>query len=193
MAAKSSKPKAKTIEDETLDNIAKIVEIERKQRSGRSLGEKISEGIALFAGSMFFVWLHVVFFTVWIGLNQILAKPFDPFPYTFLTLVVSLEAIFLSTFILIAQNHDAALSDRRNHLDLQVNMLAEKENTKMLELLRTIALKLGVDCDDPAMDAMLKPVEPEKIVNEILKASNEELDNAADHPETIKDKAEVDY
>jgi uncharacterized membrane protein len=196
MASEIAKKKgrlAQTFEDETLDNISKIIEIEKDQRAHRTLGEKISEWIALFAGSMFFVYLHLAWFGIWIGINLSMAKPFDPFPFTFLTLVVSLEAIFLSTFILISQNHENELMDRRNQLDLQVNMLAERENTKMLELLKTIAEKLGVDCDDAAMTALLKPVEPEKLVKEILKASNEDLAAAEEHPEKIKDAAATDY
>ena len=184
---------AQKFRDETLDNISKIIEIEKEQRSTRTLGEKISEWIALFAGSMLFVYLHLAWFAFWIGANMLLRTPFDPFPFTFLTLVVSLEAIFLSTFILISQNHENELMDRRNQLDLQVNMLAERENTKMLELLKTIAEKLGVDCDDEAMTALLKPVEPEKLVKEILRASNEELDVAEEHPEKLKDAATTDY
>ena len=66
----------------------------------------------------------------WILINAVPRHPhIDPFPFTFLTLVVSLEAIFLSTFILISQNHDTKISERRNHLDLQINLLSEQENT----------------------------------------------------------------
>jgi uncharacterized membrane protein len=71
---------------------------------------------------MTFVWVHVVWFGLWILINPIPGvKHIDPFPFTFLTLVVSLEAIFLSTFILISQNHDTRISERRNYLDLQIN------------------------------------------------------------------------
>lgn len=183
--AKSSEQR----KDEALHNIAKIVEIEKAQRAQRTYGERISEGIAAFAGSMFFVYIHVVWFSVWIIVNLLMRRPFDPFPFTFLTLVVSLEAIFLSTFILISQNHESKLTDRRNHLDLQVNMLAEQENTKMLELLKAVAEKLGVDCDDPAFDSLMQPVEPEKLVEEILKASDEELDEAAQSKEKLEEIA----
>jgi uncharacterized membrane protein len=67
---------------------------------------------------------------------------FDPFPFTFLTLIVSLEAIFLSTFILISQNYETRLSERRNQLDLQINLLSEQE-TKMLRILERIAKRWG--------------------------------------------------
>jgi uncharacterized membrane protein len=70
---------------------------------------------------------------------------FDQFPFTFLTLVVSLEAIFLSTFILISQNLETRISKRRSHLDLQLNLLSEQENTKMIVMLHAIAAKVGAD------------------------------------------------
>ena len=105
---------------------------------------------------MAFIWTHVAWFGVWIGYNLIVPRPpFDPFPFALLTLVVSLEAIFLSTFILISENRQARLGDRRNLLDLQINLLAEQENTKMLAMLRRIAEHLDVrlDGDVTALEA----------------------------------------
>lgn len=177
---------AEKIECETRDNIARIVQIEKEHRENRTLSEKASEWISTFAGSMFFVYLHIAFFTGWIVANVVSKDPIDPFPFTFLTLVVSLEAIFLSTFILISQNQEKVLTDRRNHLELQVNLLAEQENTKMLELLKAIAERLDVDVDHEAMDALLKPVEPEKIVKEIQAASDGELDEIVKAPEKVE-------
>jgi uncharacterized membrane protein len=84
------------------------------------------------------------------------------------TLVVSLEAIFLSTFILISQNHETRLSERRNQLDLQINLLTEQENTKMLKLLERIAEKVGAVTND---DLTLQVLEPEKLVEQIEKAT----------------------
>ena len=96
-----------------------------------------------FAGSALFLALHVAWFAAWIVIN---VSPgighFDPFPFTFLTLVVSLEAIFLSSFILISQKRAALISERRNQLDLQINLLTEQENTRMLKVLGAIANKL---------------------------------------------------
>lgn len=155
-------------------NISKVVGIEAAQRENRTLGEKVSEAIAVFCGSMIFVYVHVIWFGGWIVINSIPRFQFDPFPYTFLTLVVSLEAIFLSTFILISQNHETKLTERRNHLDLQINMLAEQENTKMLELMTAIAEKVGVDCQDDSMQALLEPMEPEKLVEQIMTATGDD-------------------
>lgn len=160
---------------EVQSNIISITDLEKAQRENRSLGEKISDAIAAFCGSMVFVYVHIIWFGGWIIVNSLIpGLTFDPFPYTFLTLVVSLEAIFLSTFILISQNHETQLTERRNHLDLQINMLAEQESTKTLELLRAIAEKVGVDIDDPEIEDLLEPMDPKKLVDQIVAASGED-------------------
>ncbi len=161
----------KDLEKEINKNIEAIAKIEEEQSDQRSLGERVSDAIAAFCGSMVFVYVHVIWFGGWIILNLILKFQFDPFPFTFLTLVVSLEAIFLSTFILISQNHEAKVTDRRNHLDLQINMLAEQENTKMIELLQLIATKVGVNSDQLETHALLQPMQPGRIVEQIKAAT----------------------
>jgi len=161
------------IHAETENNIAKIVDLEVAQKAQMSPGEKLSEAIATFCGSMTFVYVHIVWFGGWIIVNSLFKKyQFDPFPYTFLTLVVSLEAIFLSTFILISQNHETKLTERRNQLDLQVNMLAEQESTKTLELLQKVAEKVGVSHDDPDMEALKEKMEPAKLLEQIVEATS---------------------
>jgi uncharacterized membrane protein len=85
-----------------------------------------------------------------------------------LTLVVSLEAIFLSTFILINQNAETRISERRSHLDLQLNLLSEQENTKMIAILQAIAAKVGADLnEDPHLQALSEETIPEKLVEQI--------------------------
>ena len=161
-----------TIHREMHKNINKIVEIEDTHKQNRSVGEKMSDGIAAFCGSMTFVWVHVIWFSAWILVNSVFQfYQFDPFPYTFLTLVVSLEAIFLSTFILISQNHETKLTERRNHLDLQINLMAEQENTLMLKLLGRIAKKVGVADDDPALEMLTEDIHPDKLVEQIMSAT----------------------
>lgn len=169
----SESEKSGSLNGEAIDNVLKIAEIEAAQKAKRSVAEKIAALIARFCGSMTFVWVHVVWFGVWIIANTMTDTPFDPFPFTFLTLVVSLEAIFLSTFILISQNHETRLTERRNHLDLQINMLAEQESTKTLELLQLVAKKVGVHIDDEETATLLEPVEPDKIIDQILTATEE--------------------
>ena len=136
-----------------------------------SLGE-----IARFCGRIAFVWLHVAWFAVWVAYNSLpWFKAFVPYPYTFLTLVVSLEAIFLSTFILISQNYDMRVSERRAQLDLQINLLSEQENTKMLQMLERIAKKVGAHVgDDPQVRALEEATRPESLVQQIDEAFREE-------------------
>jgi len=124
------------------------------------------------------VWVHVAWFAIWIALNTIMPKHmhFDTFPFTFLTLVVSLEAIFLSTFILISGNHQTRLSERRSHLDLQINLLTEQENTKILQLLGRIAEKVGVALDDdPDIQILEKSTRPEQMIDQIDRAVDETI------------------
>jgi uncharacterized membrane protein len=129
----------------------------------------VAEVIAGFCGSMTFVWVHVIWFGGWVILNLLPAvKHVDPFPFTFLTLVVSLEAIFLSTFILISQNHDSRVSEKRNHLDLQINLLSEQENTQILTILQQIAAKVGADVShDSHAEVLEQKTNPEKLVEQI--------------------------
>lgn len=166
----------RSLKEETKSNIIKVAQVEREEKRKRTFGEKLSAAIAAFCGSMTFVYVHIAWFGCWIGTNTLFPSlAFDEFPFTFLTLVVSLEAIFLSTFILISQNHETKLTERRNQLDLQINMLAEQENTKQIELLEAIARKVGVDMDDPELRILKEKVDPAKLAKQIasINGSNE--------------------
>ena len=156
-------------EELTQQNVATVSNLEESARKQRTPADRIAEAIANFCGSMTFVWVHVIWFGGWILLNSIPGLPhIDRFPFTFLTLVVSLEAIFLSTFILISQNLETRLSERRSHLDLQLNMLSEQENTKMIALLLAIAEKVGADLShDPHLEALSEETLTERLVEQI--------------------------
>jgi uncharacterized membrane protein len=110
----------------------------RKDR--QRLQDRIADKITAFAGSMLFVYLHVVWFTIWIVLS-VAGVRFDPFPYGLLTLIVSLEAIFLSTFVMISQNRESARSDIRSQIDFETNVLSEV-------WLEALADRLGIDVDE---------------------------------------------
>src|SRR4030095_7541038 len=141
--------KPSTVEEMTERNVQTIVRLEEAAKAERAKSDQIADVIANFCGSMPFVWAHLIWFAAWTFINTVPGiDHFDSFPFNFLTLIVSLEAIFLSTFILISQNHETRLSERRNQLDLQINLLTEQENTKMLTLLGRIAEKVGVKIDD---------------------------------------------
>ena len=157
------------MEDLTAQNVKAIAALDAKTQRQTTRADRIAGVITRFCGSMAFVWVHVVWFTIWIVWNTILpAKRVDPYPFSFLTLVVSLEAIFLSTFIMIGENRQERMDERRSHLDLQINLLAEQENTKMLELLTKIAARLEVDADeDPSVSVLKQATRPEKLAEQI--------------------------
>ena len=160
---------AGSVDQLTQRNIEAVRQLEEAAKEERTASDRVAEVIAKFCGSMTFVWVHVAWFGIWVLINVMPGLPhIDPFPFTFLTLVVSLEAIFLSTFILISQNHDTKISERRNHLDLQINLLSEQENTQMLTMLRAIAEKVGADLSqDEQVRAMSEETKPQQLVKQI--------------------------
>ena len=164
-----NRPAGPSAEELTEQNVETVTKLEQAAREQRTPTDRVAEKIASFCGSVTFVWVHVVWFSGWILLNLIPVIPHvDPFPFTFLTLIVSLEAIFLSTFILISQNLDSRISQRRSHLDLQLNLLSEQENTKMIVMLHAIAAKVGADLSqDPHLKALSEETQPERLIEQI--------------------------
>ncbi len=129
------------------ENVEAIKSWERAILLARSKAEQISDWIACTAASGPVLVLHVVWFAAWVSLNAGWihgVTPFDPFPFPFLMLTVSLEAIFLALFVLASQNRLARQADKRSHLDLQIDLLVEREMTAVLQLLEDIALHLEV-------------------------------------------------
>ena len=159
----------RSLEQLTYRNIELVRKLEEAASQERTTSDRVARLIARFCGSMTFVWVHVIGFAGWIAINLVPGvKHIDPFPFTFLTFIVSLEAIFLSTFILISQNQDTRMSDRRNHLDLQINLLSEQENTKMLTMLQAIAEKVGARIDgDEDMAVLAQETKLEQVVAQI--------------------------
>jgi uncharacterized membrane protein len=173
---------ASSAEELTERNVRAILQLENAARANRCKSDIAADAIAKFCGTMTFVWVHAVLFAAWIIYNTLPgAKHVDPFPFTFLTLIVSLEAIFLSAFILVSQNLETRATERRNQLDLQINLLTEQENTKMLQILSRISTKLGVDVKDE--DATLRVLEqatrPDKLVEQIERANSQSTVDAA--------------
>ena len=164
-------------------NVAAVGDMQRKEAAGRTIQDRLAAHITDFSGSMAFVYLHTLWFGLWFVLNLgIVHIPhitqFDPYPFGLLTVVVSLEAIFLSTFVLIAQNNLSALSERRAELDLHVNLLAEQKTAKVLDLLDKIARELDTmhgrfnytpDAETEALKQSPEPHEVFGVMEEVLK------------------------
>jgi uncharacterized membrane protein len=158
------------------DNIAELTARQRAEAQSAPLSDRIADRITAFTGSMLFVALHLLVFGLWIATNlgavPILPR-FDP-SFVVLAMVASVEAIFLSTFVLISQNRMAAVADRRADLDLHVNLLAEHELTKLAELVERIAARLDVAVDDPQFHEIRKDIEPTQVLDALDERRREE-------------------
>jgi len=162
-----------TIDHITHDNIESILCLEDTEHRRKPMLYRVVERAARFCGTLTFLWINIAFFASWIALNQFLVK-FDPYPFTFLLFVVSIEAIMLSILILISQNMSAEASERRHHLDLQINLLNEREMTAMLRLALHMADKLGIDADAQAEAvALSKKTRPEHVLHQIVRAEDQ--------------------
>lgn len=170
VTAYDDEPDNPALPDVVERNIRKILRMRAQSAQDRNLQERLADGITDFSGHLTFVYLHILWFGVWLLLNtgRLGLKPFDPYPYGLLTMIVSLEAIFLSTFVLISQNRLSAESDRRADLDLHVGLLTEAELTRVLKMLHAIHEKLGIVAVNPEELADLElKTNPEDVLAEI--------------------------
>ena len=154
-------PRPKPTPSAVTDNIQSVAGMQQTLEDRRSVVDRLADAIGGFSGSMTFVGIHVVWFGTWILLNSLPlgVRHWDPYPFILLAMIVSVEGVLLSTFVLMKQNRMQRQSDIRAHLDLQVNLLAEKEVTKTLQLLEAIARKLDID------PALLNDAELQEMAN----------------------------
>jgi uncharacterized membrane protein len=148
-------------------NIRALLSRRRTEDEQASWQDRLADRITSFAGSMRFVYLHLAIYGLWIVANLpgVPLPHFDP-TYVVLAMAASVEAIFLSTFILITQNRMAAQAERRAELDLQVSLLAEHEITRLITLVTAIAERMGIDAArDPELAELAKDVAPEKVLD----------------------------
>ena len=151
-------------------NIYTITRLRQEAANSRNLQERIADAVTDFSGHIVFVYLHIGWFGAWIVLNtgSFGVHPFDPFPYGLLTMIVSLEAIFLSTFVLISQNRMGEETEYRANLNLQISLLTEHEVTRVLQMLDAIQDKMGIENDDDSGLADLEiETKPEDVLSEI--------------------------
>lgn len=152
---------------------AMVQSIKAKANMRRSGSEKFADWMTEFFGTIEFLWFNIIWFVVWLLINTgaIPFLPiFDPFPFGVLTMVVSLEAIFLAVIVLISQNRAARISELREEIDIQVNIIAETEITKIIKLVIVLLEKNGVSVStDPELRKMLSPIDMEHIEQELEK------------------------
>lgn len=143
----------------------------------RTWADRLADTIGGFSGSLRFVALHIIFYGAWIlgNLGWIpWIRKFDPFPFLLLGMIVSLEAIFLSAFVLMKQNRMSRREDLRAHLDLQINLLAEREMTLVLQMLQRISTRLGIRTPGDEIEELTEETPVEALANELQQKLQEE-------------------
>jgi uncharacterized membrane protein len=174
---KGNEESAKTLpgrsDGQVQKNIESIMRLDKETSRQRSTAEHVADKITTFAGSTPFILFHIAWFGAWILVNLSLipgVQPFDPLPFSFLTLVVSLEAIFLALLVLKSQNRMTKEADKRAHIELQINMLAEQEGTKILNMIQRIGKHLGLEEE---IDEVMQQLSEETDVNQVAKKLDE--------------------
>jgi uncharacterized membrane protein len=158
-------------------NIKEIIRLRQNEEKAKTVQEHMADRITGFTGSMAFVYLHLIVFGLYIIWNAGLTslKPVDPY-FTGLSTIASVEAIFLSTFVLIRQNRMNKLEEKRSNLDLQVSLLAEHEITRLITLVSAIAKKLDIEeARNPEIDELSREVRPENVLEKIDKHKEDSI------------------
>ena len=149
------------------ENIDAVRKLEDEFIRNRTLADRVADTVGGFSGSLTFVGLHALLFGGWIIWNTVSSRRFDPFPFMLLSLLVGLEAIFLSTFVLMKQNRMSKREDLRAHLDLQINLLSEQEMTLVLQLLRRISTRLGVPLSTQQLEELSEETSVEDLASQL--------------------------
>lgn len=156
-------------------NISALLERRKQEDAAKPAEIKIADTITRFTGSMLFVYIHLVMFGVWIiwNIGWLGLQKFDP-SFVILAMFASVEAIFLSTFVLISQNRMNAQADKRAELNLQVSLLAEHEVTRIISLVSEIARKMNIEHNfQDELQELSKDVHPENVMETMEKVTRE--------------------
>ncbi len=133
----------------------------------RTRRQKFADAVTALSGTTEFLIAHAAWFGIWLAWNAGMIpglKPFDPFPFVLLTTVVSIEAIFLAIIVLVSQNRQSKIADLRQEVDLQINLIAEEEITKLMRMVAGLYKFLKIDVgEEPELKEMLKPTDPDEI------------------------------
>jgi uncharacterized membrane protein len=152
-------------------NIHVLSAMRRRSDQHRTFSERLADAMSAFLGSMKSVVAHAAIFGAWLLINTGVVpgvRPFDPFPFVMLAMGASVEAIFISTFVLISQNRLSDLADKRAELDVQISLLTEHEVTRLIVLCDAMAAHLGVRISPgPNLEELKKDIEPEEVMTHI--------------------------
>lgn len=175
------KPKERSLHDLMRTNVELVAALERatdrEQKKGKI--EFLADKIARSASHITFVYIHILFISLWVLLSIHPRSPIygvDPFPYNLLGLTLSIESIVLSTVILMKQTREAMIADRRNHLDLQINLLSEQENSKILAMLAALLEHHGIDMPLPELKGLEEETNHEELMDQIRTAMESRKD-----------------
>jgi uncharacterized membrane protein len=161
----------------TVRNMDTMLKLEDEFLEQRKASERMADWVAQFAGSGIFIGMHVAIILGWLVLNSRLCAawfpPFDPYPYNLLGTIVSLEGVILAAFVLIKQNRMSFRADHRSHLDLQVNLLAEQEITKILATVLKLSRHVGIKDEDAEAVEMANDTPLEEIARDLDKRLGE--------------------
>ena len=180
----------RSIDELTQRNVAIIAEMEKAEANIRSRGERVADRIAAWVGSWTFIIAQTCLLVSWIILNLIAwTNHWDPYPFILLNLALSFQSAYAAPILMISQNRQAKLNERRNHLDLQINMLAEQETTEILRLLRLLCEHSGLRLKE--VDGR-RGLEEETRHAEIVKQIQGEIEAHAEGASVVSEEAPED-
>jgi uncharacterized membrane protein len=180
----SNKPTLRSVPvtaDATADNVRTVLDLERRARLRATTSARISRRVTRITGTIAFAVVNCVGFSVWAVVNSgwvRAIRPFDPYPFSFLTLTLSVEAILLSVFVLMSENQESRRAESRAQLDLQINVLAEQELTAALAMLTALCqhFKVSVDVPDEQLRRWLEATHVDRLAEEIESEQKADLD-----------------
>jgi uncharacterized membrane protein len=155
-------------------NIESVLRLEQEDERELSLAHRFSHRVGWFVGTIYFILFQIFMTAAWVVWNLGSSKAFDEYPFPLLSAVLALEAVLLTSFVLIRQNAMDLQSERRNHLDLQINLLAERETTVILKKLNFLAEHLGVDEGDDRESRELAKDTPVESIARHLRSKEDE-------------------
>ena len=164
--------RATSVNELTRHNVELIAKMERASEGERALGERVADSFAAVVGSWTFIIIQSIVFMAWIVMNVVAwLSHWDPYPFILLNLALSFEAAYAGPIIMMSQNRQTMLAERRNRLDLQINLLAEQETTVILRLLCQLCQKSGIAIDDATIVALEQQTNPDRVVRQIERAA----------------------